>query len=446
MRHETNSKEMTTTPTNIASSLAPPFSMVSKYFLAAVLSFIVLVGLCAFYAGDMQGHHFQPKLLALTHIATLGWVTMAIFGAMYQLVPVVLEVKLFSARLIEIQFWLYVAGILGLVYGFWSFNVGAHCTASASLVTLSVLIFIVNMFFTMTKVTKWNLTGLYLLAALVYLKITALAGLLLSINLGFPFISRIHLDYLKIHAHLGFIGWVAMVIMGVALKLIPMFGLSHGFSTTPAKVAYIFVNIGLLGTTVEWLMTGPAWLLRLYVALLALGVLAFLFQLVEIFRHRMKRIFDVGMKHSVVAFGYFLLSLVTGVFLAFADVGDQAVQQALVLTYGAVVIFGFFSMLIVGQMYKIVPFLVWFHTFSDRAGKEPVPMLKDMFSEKVGTIQFWVINSGVIFALVGSLASHAQLLQAGFVLMFIGSILFAVNIAKVFLLRIRYGNNKRTNS
>jgi cbb3-type cytochrome oxidase subunit 1 len=431
-----------TAPTNIASSLAPPFSMVSKYFIAAVVSFVVLAGLSAFFAADIQGHHFQPKLLALTHIATLGWVTMIIFGAMYQLVPVVLEVKLFSAKLGEIQFWLYVVGILGLVYGFWSFNVGVHFTASASLVTLAILIFIVNVVITMTNVTKWNLTGLYLLTALVYLTITALAGLLLSINLGFPFISRIHLDYLKIHAHLGFIGWVAMVIMGVGLKLIPMFGLSHGFSTTPAKVAYVLVNIGLLGTTVEWLMTGPGWLLQCYIGLLAVGIVAFLFQLVEIFRHRMKKNLDIGMKHSAVAFGYFLLSMATGVFLAFAEIGDERMKHALVLTYGAAVLFGFFSMLIVGQMYKIVPFLVWFHTFSDRVGKEQVPMLKEMFSERLGTIQFWLINFGILFMLGGLQLTQPHLLRAGFALIFLASVLFAVNIGNVFRLRIHYGHQR----
>ncbi len=431
-----------TTPTNIASSLSPPFSMVSKYLLAAVVFFVALTGISALVAADLQGHHFQPKLLALTHIATLGWISMIIFGAMYQLVPVVLEVKLFSATLGEIQFWLYVMGILGLVYGFWNFNVGTHFTASAALVTLAIVIFVVNIFFTLANVTKWNLTGLYLLTALVYLAITALAGLLLSINLGFPFISRIHLDYLKIHAHLGFIGWVVMVIMGVALKLIPMFGLSHGFSTSPAKVAYVFVNVGLLGITVEWLMTGPDWLLQLYVALLAIGILAFLIQLVEIFRHRMKKNLDIGMKHSVVAFGYFLLSLVTGLFLAFTDMGDTPVQHALVLTYGVTVIFGLFSMLIVGQMYKIVPFLVWFHTFSDRVGKEPVPMLKEMFSERVATIQFVLINVGVVFTLVGSLWTQPQLLRAGFSVVFLSSVLFALNIGNVFRWRIRYGNSR----
>lgn len=431
-----------TGPTNIASSLTPPFSMVSKYFIAATVSFAVLAGLSALFAADIQGHHFQPKLLALTHIATLGWVSMIIFGAMYQLVPVVLEVKLFSATLGEIQFWLYLVGILGLVYGFWSFSVGVHFTASASLVTLAILIFIANLLFTMLRVTKWNLTGLYLLTALVYLKITALTGLLLSINLGFPFISRIHLDYLKIHAHLGFIGWVAMVIMGVALKLLPMFGLSHGFKTRPAAIAYVLVNIGLLGTTVEWLMTGPGWLRQLYLGLLAVGILAFFLQLLEIFQHRMKKALDLGMKHSAVAFGYLLFSMTTGIVLAFAELPNESAKHALVLAYGGMVIFGFFSMLILGQMYKIVPFLVWLHTFSDKVGKERVPMLKEMFSERLGMLQFWLINVGIVFVLTGLLTTWLHLLRAGFALMFIASVMFAVNMGKVFHLWIQHGNQR----
>jgi len=428
-----------TQPTTIASSLAPPFSMVGKYFLAAIASFVLLSGLLVFNASELQGHYFQPKLLALTHIATLGWITMVMFGAMYQLIPVVLEVKLFSAKLGELQFWVYLLGILGLVYGFWNFQVGSHFTASAALVMLAILLFVVNVFFTMTKVTNWNLTGFYLLTSLVYLAATAIAGFLLSINLGFPFISRIHLDYLKIHAHLGFIGWVVMVIMGVSLKLIPMFGLSHGFSAMPAKIAYVLVNIGLLGTTVEWLLVGPEWLLRVYIILLVAGIFCFLLQLALIARQRIKKSLDLGMRFSAVAFGYFFLSTMAGVLLVFGDIGDVKTKEALVLAYGSTVLFGFFSSLIVGQMYKIVPFLVWFHTYSDRAGKEPVPMLKDMFNERLGIIQFGLFNLGLIAVILGLFIVSSRLVHAGFILMFISSVIFAVNIGNVFRLRMHNG-------
>lgn len=429
-------------PATLASTLAPPFSMVSKYFIASVFSFVLLCGLMALSVPELRGHHFQPKLLALTHIATLGWITMIIFGAMFQLVPVVLEVKLFSARLGEVQFWLYTIGTTGLVYGFWFFRVDAHLTASAAIVTLAMLLFIINIVGTMGRVKQWNLTGLFLLSSLVYLGITAVAGLLLSINLGYPFISGIHLDYLKIHAHVGFIGWVAMVIMGVGLKLIPMFGLSHGFSTKPARLALVLVNIGLLGLSVERLLSGAEWLLTSYVVILVLGLLAFIVQLALILKHRMRRIFDLGMKHSVVAFSYFLLSIIFGFILAVVEIDDVKLREGLILMYGGMIMLGFFSMLIVGQMYKIVPFLVWFHTFSDKVGKEPVPMLKDMFSEKVGNVQFWILNAGIVLVLVGLGSSQSMVLTIGLNAMFISSLMMAFNIATVFRLRSRHGNKR----
>ena len=427
---------------NLASTLAPPFSMVSKYFIASVLSFILLCGLMVLFSADIHGHHFQPKLLAMTHIATLGWITMVIFGAMFQLVPVVLEVRLFSARLGEIQFWIYTAGTAGLVYGFWFFHVGVLFTVSASLITLAMALFILNIVTTMGRVKQWNLTGLFLLSALVYLAITALAGLLLSINLGYPFISRIHLAYLKIHAHLGFIGWVVMVIMGVGLKLIPMFGLSHGYSTKPARVALVLVNIGLLGVSIEWLLTGAAWLLTTYVVILVLGLLVFVVQLVLILKHRMRRILDLGMKHSVVAFAYFLLSTLFGLGLATVEIESTELRESLILMYGGMIMLGFFSMLIVGQMYKIVPFLVWFHTFSDKVGKEPVPMLKDMFNERLGSVQFWIMNGGIVLVLFGLGSSQPIIAKAGLIAVFMASILFAFNLATVFRLRSRYGNKR----
>ena len=182
---------------SLVSAYAPPFKIVLKYFIAAVLSFAILNLLLMLNYNDINGFHFQPKILALTHIATLGWITMIIFGAMFQLVPVVLEVRLFSERLAEIQFWIFLLGIIGLVTGFWNFDTGIHLTASAIILNIAILIFSFNIIATMTRVKKWNLTGLYLAAAIFYLITTAVAGLLLSINLGYPFIKISHLQHTR---------------------------------------------------------------------------------------------------------------------------------------------------------------------------------------------------------------------------------------------------------
>ena len=95
---------------SIVSAYAPPFKIVAKYFTAAMISFVMLNLLLVLNYSLIGGQHFQPKILSINHIATLGWITMIIFGAMFQLVPVVLETKLFSEKLAEIQFWIYLVG------------------------------------------------------------------------------------------------------------------------------------------------------------------------------------------------------------------------------------------------------------------------------------------------------------------------------------------------
>lgn len=223
---------------SIASAYSPPFRTVSKYFVAAIISFVLLNLLLLLNHSDIIGHHFNPKILAITHIATLGWISMIIFGALFQLVPVVLDVKLFSEVLAEVQFWIYLIGVIGLVYSFWFFETGFYMNISAILLNLAMFIFDFNIIMTFTRVKKWNITGLYLASAIFHLIVTAIAGLLLAINLGSPYIKIDHLQYLNLHAHVAFIGWVSMVVMGVAYKLIPMFTLSHGYSMKYANWAF----------------------------------------------------------------------------------------------------------------------------------------------------------------------------------------------------------------
>lgn len=368
---------------------------------------------------------------------------MIIFGSMYQLVPVVLEVKLFGERIATIQFWIYSIGVIGLVYGFWFFKIGLFLTIFASLTAIGIYFFVFNMSATLLKVTKWNITGWFILAGIFYLTITATAGLLLSINLGYPFIDRLHLDYLKMHAHLGFIGWVLMVIMGVALKLIPMFGLSHGYSTRPSMFTFYFVNLGLLGIILEWLLAGPEWLFTLYLSLLVIGIICFLIQLFFIFRHRMKKKLDLGMKHSANAFLYLFLCLILGFVMSIIDLNDFTLRETIILIYGFMILFGFFSTLIIGQMYKIVPFLVWFHTFSDRVGKEQVPMLKDMFSEKIGMLQWWILNLSYIAVIAGLIMHEQLILHLGFIMLMAASFIFVYNMIHIFQFSRSYGHSRK---
>lgn len=414
---------------SIISAYAPPFRIVAKYFIAAIISFVMLNLLLLISYSLIGGHHFQPRILSINHVAALGWITMIIFGAMFQLVPVVLETKLYSEKLAEIQFWIYIIGVFGLVCCFWVFETGIAMTLSAILLNLAMYIFSFNIIATMKSVKGWNVTAWYLAAAIFYLFVTAIAGLLLTINLWMPYIKIDHLQYLNLHAHVAFIGWVSMVVMGVTYKLIPMFTLSHGYSMSNAKWAFWLINIGLLGISTIMHYKDTTFLYYVFTPMISIGIILFLIQVYLIFKNRVRKKLDIGLKFS--SYAYFTLGLTTilGTFIAFIDYQNVI---NLTLIYGYMIIFGYLSMLIVGQMYKIVPFLVWYHKYSSKVGIEKVPLLKDMFSDKFAHYQFYFM----IVAIVGSICSLTFRFEIGlalsFAIMFFSSLIFSFNMFTIF--------------
>jgi len=57
-------------------------------------------------------------VLAHTHINLLGWVEMAIFAALYYIVPLLAKRPIHSVRLVKVHFWMHNFGLVGLVVFF----------------------------------------------------------------------------------------------------------------------------------------------------------------------------------------------------------------------------------------------------------------------------------------------------------------------------------------
>lgn len=65
-----------------------------------------------------SGVHGHRIVLAHTHINLLGWVEMAIFGAIYYLAPRLVRRPIYSMRLVKVHFWTHNLGLLGVVVFF----------------------------------------------------------------------------------------------------------------------------------------------------------------------------------------------------------------------------------------------------------------------------------------------------------------------------------------
>lgn len=415
-------------PGNIVTSHTPPFNVVRKYFVMATLAFVFLNGLMLFGSSYVYGHHFQPEPLTFVHLAILGWATLIVMGTMTQLVPVILETTLFSNWIAKIVFWLYLLGITGIAGHFWSFAITGWGMISAGAITfIAIILFILNIGLTLFKVKKIDITVAHIIAALIYLFSVALMGLILATNLGFPFIKGNHLRYLALHASLGFAGWFSMIIMGVSYRLIPMFILSYNYSKKPGWLAFWLTNAGIIGITFEFFTGRPFY----SSILIGTGLFMCSYQIFLIVEGRMKKTLDIGLKHAMIAYGYIPVAALLGIYVALGH-GLPEMKERFILTFGFTVIFGCISLIIIGMMYKIVPFLVWFHKYSDKVGKEKIPMLKDMFSERIGTIQFWFINTGLPIVMGGLLMGNQAIIAVGLTLMFIASLLFGYNILTIF--------------
>jgi len=103
---------------------APKDIAVLPFFAAGAVFFLLLAVLLFIAAPDLTGHYFSPHILALVHTAALGWGTMIIFGAAYQLLPVICERDLFSSPLAFISFLFLTGGSLLLIGTFWFFQSG----------------------------------------------------------------------------------------------------------------------------------------------------------------------------------------------------------------------------------------------------------------------------------------------------------------------------------
>jgi len=107
----------------------------------------VMGGVPAFrYFVDYSAHG-RLITLAHGHINLLGWVEMAIFGALYYVVPTVTKRQIYSVRLVKVHFWMHNFGLIGMVVFFFSAGlIGGLSTGENTEKVVSHLLAFVGMF------------------------------------------------------------------------------------------------------------------------------------------------------------------------------------------------------------------------------------------------------------------------------------------------------------
>ncbi len=414
----------------LAGKEAPSLSVPYRYLITATIALAALAVLLPLQRNEMLGFFITPHLLFLIHLATLGWITLTIVGASLQLVPVSLQVPIASERLAGWVFYLYLPGLLGLLYGFWSGDT-TWLIAGGLLLSAAATLYLVVMVGTLASASVEGLVGVHLVAASAWFLFVVTYGVLLVFNRRYGFLGESHVPSLASHAGLGLAGWFTMITYGVGYKLMGMFTLAE--DRIVHRIAYsqlTLTTLGLLLLGGLGLAGGSRVLATIAVALLLLGGVLFAWQIMMLYHQRRRRLSDIIYPFVISAVLVWVMTLAFALYGTAAGRGADHPVWRVVLWLG---LFGWTGMMILGHMYKINTFLAWLHKYSDLVGKTAVPKLDSLYEPGLGQVGWAVYAAGVLVAAAGLALTSSGVLLAGLLAVSVGVAVFLVNMVLIFL-------------
>lgn len=421
---------------------APDSSVVIPHFIFGAISFFVLAIMIILANTNTFEAYFNNKVIAITHMAVLGWATMIVFGALYQLIPVVFETSLYSEKLAKFTFWITAISVLFLTYSFW---IGAFSTLlvyAALLMFFSLLLFVINVILSYKKSELKNTSSKFIIAAILWLAATELMGAIIALNFKFNFLSAIHLHYLKIHATLGLVGWFLMLIIGVGSTLIPMFLISHNLKYKKLDYSFYLINVGLLGLIINWFLFQKIVFTIVFWLLIVAGILFFISFIYESYKKRIRKKLDIGMQYSMLAIATILLPILISLVVLVGFNFKFELLSKVILLYGFSIVFGFITTLILGQTYKTLPFIIWLEKYKSLVGKVKTPLPRELYSQQIATIQFYLYLLFLIAIPIGFLINNNAIIKVGSFSLLVVSVLYNINVLKIIFHKIKNIENE----
>jgi len=372
---------------------APPISVPFRFFLSAPLFALLAALLALWYGPALISSRWQPAALALAHLMSVGFLGFVMVGAMMQMLPVVAGAPV--ARPVGVARALYLLllpGVLSLAGGFlfaahWPMRLGM------ALLGAGFLIFVVAVGSSLKRAPSRNPVVLGMHFAVAALVVTVALGLTLASNYGWEWwlLGRVRLA--NLHLAWGLLGWVGLLVISVAYQVVPMFQLTPVYP----KLLTRWLGMSLFALLLLWsatlLMQDEAAQDRaaLIAGLLAAaGFGAFAATTLRLQWQRRRKQSDVTLLFWRFGMACLLLALV----LLLGAAGQVLPAPARLQIYNFALAFlfiaGFAVSVVSGMLYKIVPFLIWFHLQSQLMGVAKVPNMKQIMPEKGMRRQMWL--------------------------------------------------------
>jgi hypothetical protein len=418
---------MSAIPADLSTEQGPPMSVPLGHFVVG-FGFLLSACLLAGYVG-LDGT--LPSVGAI-HLLLAGWVGITIMGAMTQFVAVWSGVELHSRRLSRWQLWPVVAGVPLLAAGMTTGRPGL-LVAGGTLATLGFWLFAYNIGRTLAAARPLDPTETHFACALGFFVLATSAGFTLASVYAGHVTAPVPVGRLRAtHATLAVLGALLTTVFGALYQLATVFtGTAlRGIERPLQSVETYGYPVGVLALAGSRLLAAP-WVGRIGAALVCVSAVAMAFVLARRVletRHDLTPMLQRYLLVAVALAGWAILA-------ASAWLRTPTDPTVLFGPAGAdrLLWLGVVGIVVLGSLYHVVPFIVWVNRYSDRLGHEPVPLIDDLYDDRLAAADLVAVTGGVL-ALVGAeWVSVPGLEAAGLALVTVGAVLFLANMAVVLL-------------
>ncbi|MCB1758176.1 MAG: hypothetical protein KDI68_00145 [Gammaproteobacteria bacterium] len=397
---------------------APPISIPFRFFLTAPL-FSILAAVQLLLAGEeILVSRWLPVTLGFTHLLTLGFLAMVMCGALLQMLPVMAGAPVPGV--------VVVGGAVHLLLSLGTLFLVAWFLGSGPLPpALILLVAGFSIFLIATVVAIWRrgvvargspAGGMQL--ALVSLLVTVLLGVVASLGYDGRLVIRELAVVTDIHLGWGLAGWVGLLLSSVAFQLVPMFNVTPEYPQWMKRHLPWLILLALVGWSLLQFGEGAFWEGGRKFSLVPVVVLYLLFAFItlDLQRRRKRKVPDITLL-------FWVTGLVSLICCAVLWVCSQllpwlASWRGMGALWGIGLLLGFSLSIVNGMLYKIVPFLSWFHLQNRQMAQMrmsvAIPHMKAFISDRAARVQFVLHLLATVAMAAAVLYSHNLVRPAAF--------------------------------
>jgi hypothetical protein len=342
----------------------PSLGVPILYFATAHVALMLAAFLVAWSPQTVVGFFYHPRMAAVVHLVTLGWITFSILGAIYIVGPMALRMPMPVTRADYVAFGSALTGVVGMVAHFWIQEYGGMAW-SAALAAAAVLYVSARIIGALRRSTMPPASRLHIAFACGNIAIAAAAGILIAFDKTFHFLPGFVISNVFAHAHLAAVGWATMMVVGVGYRMLPMVLPARMPAGRTVALSALLMEVGVIGLFVA-LVTQSRWSIGAGLTIVA-GIAIFARDVLGMLRSpvprppRAPRV-DFAVLHAAAAGCWLLFSIGAGLTLLMLPLTPLTLRLA--AAYGCGGLVGALAQMVIGMEARIVPMLTWYSAYA----------------------------------------------------------------------------------